>query len=59
MSPSFLEDKSRIRHNSGIFARMRSFADNILRRNQTATLNQDRYAAALGVLDAVFALVVG
>lgn len=55
---TFLEDKSRIRHNPGIFARMRSFAYNILRRNQTATFNQDRYAAALGGLDAVLALVV-
>jgi predicted transposase YbfD/YdcC len=55
---TFLEDKSRIRHNPGIFARMRSFAYNILRRNQTSTFNQDRYAVALGGLDAVFALVV-
>jgi predicted transposase YbfD/YdcC len=55
---TFLEDKSRIRHNPGIFARVRSFAYNILRSNQTSTFNQDRYAAALGGLDAVFGLVV-
>jgi hypothetical protein len=55
---TFLEDKSRIRRNPGIFARVRSFAYNILRRNQANTFNQDSYAAALGGLDAVFALVV-
>jgi predicted transposase YbfD/YdcC len=55
---TFLEDKSRIRHNPGIFARLRSFAYNILRRNQTDTFNQDRYAAALGGLDAVLAMAV-
>ena len=50
---TFLEDQSRIRRNPGIFARIRSFGYNILRRNQTATFNQDRYAAALGGLDAL------
>ena len=44
------EDASRIRKNPGIFARMRSFAYNILRRNQSDTIAQDRYAAALGGL---------
>jgi len=50
---TFLEDQSRIRRNPGIFARIRSFGYNILRRNQTATFSQDRYAAALGGLDAL------
>jgi Cu2+-containing amine oxidase len=39
---------SRIRRNPGIFARLRSFAYNILRFNQSDTIAQDRYAAALG-----------
>jgi predicted transposase YbfD/YdcC len=43
------EDASRIRCNPGIFARIRSFAYNILRFNQSDTIAQDRYAAALGV----------
>lgn len=50
---TFLEDHSRIRTNPGIFARLRSFAYNILRRNQTDTFNQGRYAAALAGLDAL------
>jgi len=37
---------------SGIFARLRSFAYNILQRNRTSTFSQERYAAALGGLDA-------
>jgi len=45
------EDASRIRNNPGVFARIRSFAYNILRMNQTDTIAQDRYAAALGGLD--------
>ena len=50
---TFLEDKSRIRRNPGIFARIRSLAYNILRRNKTRTFNQERYAAALGGLNAL------
>jgi hypothetical protein len=50
------EDASRIRRNPGIFARIRSFAYNILRFNQSDTIAQDRYAAALGGLDALSAL---
>ena len=42
------EDASRIRTNPGIFARLRSFAANILRFNQIRSVRQDRYAAALG-----------
>jgi predicted transposase YbfD/YdcC len=50
------EDASRIRTNPGIFARMRSFAYNILRFNQSDTIAQDRYAAALGGLKRLFAM---
>lgn len=50
------EDASRIRVNPGIFARLRSFAYNILRFNQKGTLAQDRYAAALGGFDALATL---
>ena len=51
---TFQEDRSRIRHNPGIFARIRSIGHNILRRNKTSTFNQDRYAAALGGPEALF-----
>ena len=50
------EDASRIRKNPGIFARMRSFAYNILRFNQSDTIAQDRYAAALGGLKSLFSM---
>jgi hypothetical protein len=50
------EDASRIRKNPGIFARMRSFGYNILRLNQSDTIAQDRYAAALGGLKAIFSM---
>ena len=45
---TFGEDRSRIRTNPGVFARLRSFAFNILKANRTGTLAQDRYRAALG-----------
>jgi predicted transposase YbfD/YdcC len=51
---TFQEDQSRIRCNPGVFARIRSFGYNILRRNQTRTFNQERYAAALAGLDALY-----
>jgi len=41
------EDRSRIRTNPGVFARLRSFAFNILKANQIDTLSQDRYRAGL------------
>ena len=41
------EDRSRIRTNPGVFARLRSFAFNILKANQTDSLSQDRYRASL------------
>ncbi len=50
------EDASRIRKNPGIFTRMRSFAYNILRINQSDTIAQDRYAAALGGLVSIFSM---
>jgi predicted transposase YbfD/YdcC len=50
------EDASRIRKNPGVFARMRSFAYNILRFNQSDTIAQDRYAAALGGLKFIFSM---
>jgi hypothetical protein len=50
------EDASRIRTNPGIFARMRTFAYNILRFNQSDTIAQDRYAAALGGLESLLSL---
>src|SRR5271170_3892710 len=50
------EDASRIRKNPGIFARMRSFAYNILRLNQIDTIVQDRFAAACGGIDYLLSL---
>lgn len=41
------EDRSRIRTNPGVFARLRSFAFNILKAKRTNTLSQDRYRAGL------------
>jgi predicted transposase YbfD/YdcC len=48
---TFGEDRSRIRTNPGVFARLRSFAFNILKANRTGTLSQDRYRAALAGVD--------
>ena len=50
---TFQEDQSRIRHNPGVFARLRSFAYNILHCNRDSTFSQARYAAALSGLDAL------
>jgi len=41
------EDRSRIHTNPGVFARLRSFAFNIVKANQIDTLSQDRYRAGL------------
>jgi predicted transposase YbfD/YdcC len=54
---TFREDASRIRTNPGIFARLRSIAYNVLRCSQSETMPQDRFAAALGGLEAVLAMV--
>ncbi|MGH8132770.1 MAG: ISAs1 family transposase [Steroidobacteraceae bacterium] len=51
------EDRSRIRSNPGVFARMRSFAFNILKANRTSTLSQDRYRAALAGFDHLLELI--
>jgi predicted transposase YbfD/YdcC len=48
---TFGEDRSRIRINPGVFARLRSFAFNILKANKTSTISQDRYRAALAGID--------
>ena len=50
------EDRSRIRFNPGVFARLRSFAFNILKANRTGTLSQDRYRAALAGVDSLLSL---
>ena len=50
---TFREDASRIRKNPGVFARLRSFAYNILKSNQTDTIPQDRLAAAFGGLKSI------
>jgi predicted transposase YbfD/YdcC len=55
------EDASRIRCNPGIFARLRSFASNILRKNPTGkkggdTVSQMRHKAAFGGLDYVLSM---
>jgi hypothetical protein len=53
------EDRSRIRTNPGVFARLRSFAFNILKANRTDTLSQDRYRAGLvGIKELLRMLVV-
>ena len=51
------EDRSRIRTNPGVFARLRSFAFNILKANQASTRAQDRYRAALAGLDYLLTLL--
>jgi predicted transposase YbfD/YdcC len=56
---TFREDASRIRKNSGIFARLLSQGYNILRTNQSGIIAQDRYAAALGGLERVLAMRFG
>jgi predicted transposase YbfD/YdcC len=45
------EDRSRIRCNPGLFARLRSFAFNILKTNRRSSLPQDRFRAAFGGVD--------
>ena len=50
------EDRSRIRTNPGVFARLRSFAFNILKANKNGTLSQDRYRAALAGIDSLINL---
>ena len=54
---TFAEDRSRIRTNPGVFARLRSFGYNILKANRTDTLSQDRYRAALAGIKKLGSLV--
>ena len=54
---TFAEDRSRIRTNPGVFARLRSFGFNILKANRTDTLSQDRYRAALAGVENLGSLV--
>ena len=51
------EDRSRIRKNPGVFARLRSFGFNILKANRIETLSQDRYRAALGGFEGLLEFV--
>ncbi|WP_370655786.1 ISAs1 family transposase [Paracraurococcus lichenis] len=51
------EDRSRIRCNPGIFARLRSFAFNILKASLRSSLPQDRYRAAIGGVDYLLGLL--
>ena len=53
---SFREDSSRIRCNPAIFARLRSFASNILRFNGVENVCDTRYRITLGGLDALCSL---
>jgi len=54
---TFGEDRSRIRFNPGVFARLRSFGFNILKANRTSTLSQDRYRAGLAGFERLAQLV--
>jgi len=45
-----------IENNPGVFARLRSFAYNILKSNQTDTIPRDRLAAAFGGLKSIFSM---
>ena len=53
------EGASRIRKNPGGFAGMRSWASDILRCNQSETIPQDRFAAAIAGIEAVLAMTIG
>ena len=55
---SFAEDASRIRCNPGIFARLRSFAANILRFNGIHNVSDGRHRIAFGGIDAILAMRV-
>ena len=55
---SFAEDASRIRCNPGIFARLRSFAANILRFNGIHNVSDGRHRLAFGGISAILAMRV-
>jgi hypothetical protein len=46
-----------LRKNPGVFARLRSFAFNILKANRSGAMPQERYRAALGGLQGLAAFV--
>ena len=52
----FREDDSRIRCKPGIFARLRSFAANILRFNKVKNVSDARYRIAIGGPEALASL---
>ena len=52
------EDRSRIRCNPGVFARLRSFAFNILKANRRGSLAQDRFRAAIAGLASLLKLLL-
>lgn len=53
---AFAEDASRIRDNPGVFARIRSFAFNLLRFNKAENIANTRYRLAIGGIDAILYL---
>jgi len=53
---SFREDDSRIRSNPSVFARLRSFAANILRANNVDNVSDGRYRLAIAGLGALRSL---
>lgn len=55
---SFAEDASRIRCNPGIFARLRSFATNILRFNEVHNITDARHRIAFGGIGAILSMRV-
>jgi predicted transposase YbfD/YdcC len=55
---SFAEDASRIRCNPGIFARLRSFAANILRFNGIHNVSDGRNRIAFGGIGAILGMRV-
>ena len=55
---TFAEDASRIRCNPGIFARLRSFAANILRFNGIHNVSDGRHRIAFGGVSAILAMRV-
>jgi hypothetical protein len=55
---SFADDASRVRCNPGIFARLRSFAANILRINGVRNVADGRHRIAFGGISAILAVRV-
>ena len=55
---SFAEDASSIRCNPGVFARLRSFAANILRFNGVHNVSDGRHRIAFGRISGILAMRV-